>query len=81
MEMLAIVVGLLVLLWITGLIKPLRVVSSSLESGAQIAERHMEFTNQSHKAETINRYAVLDINDEAVQKAKEAKQRLSSLDI
>lgn len=81
MEMLAIVAGLLVLLWITGLIKPLRVASSSLESGAQIAERQMEFVNQQHKAETINRYATLDINDATVDTAKAVKARLSALDI
>jgi hypothetical protein len=81
MEMLFIVVGILVVLWLTGMLKPLRVVSSSLEEAAIIGERQMALANQSHKAEVLNKYAQLEVSDTTLAKALANKQVLSSFDI
>jgi hypothetical protein len=81
MEMLFIVVGILVVLWLTGMLRPLRVVSSSLEEAAIIGERQMALANQSHKAEVLNKYAQLEVSDTTLAKALANKQVLSSFDI
>ena len=68
------IIALLIFLWATGLMKPVRriadVASDSVERAANMADREMKKLDAKHANKTIKELANIDVNTEAYAKAK-----------
>lgn len=74
MELLALIIGLAVLVWIFDFDKPVREV-------ATMANREVALQNATHKNKAVLAYSKLEVKEEDVAKAKAIQQMLNSFDI
>ena len=74
MELLALIIGVAVLVWVFDFDKPVREV-------ATMANREVALQNATHKNKVVLAYSKLEVKDEDIKKAKTVQDLLNSFDI
>lgn len=74
MEILFILIGLAVIVWLFDFDKPVRQV-------AAMANREVSIQDAAHKAKTVKAYAKLEVSAAEIKKAKSVQASLDSFDI
>lgn len=80
-----IIIGVLVLLWATGLLTTIRKLvnglGGSLEVVGSMAEREIRYKEMQQKSKVVTKVAALDVSMDVLEQAKEKQAALKSFDI